>query len=161
MQINSLGASAKNLAIHIVAHPKIRAGVDPVEREFLGIAWHRSKGSWNWMRPVPNLCYFWNFGHPPFPWCLKDEQNGRIDVAIVQRTITDFDRCVQQVCSIVYTILQIRQNEHCKTNVSCCNIWVSLAHPPRFERGTSAFGGQRSIQLSYGCAGLACERRGL
>lgn len=43
--------------------------------------------------------------------------------------------------------------------VASSKLLILLVHPARFERATFAFGGQHSIQLSYGCLRLHLGQR--
>jgi hypothetical protein len=68
-----------------------------------------------------------------------------MSVSAVCRNVTGV--CVSfHACSRVF-----QQEEDAKRNGKSLKL---LAHPAGFEPAASAFGGQRSIHLSYGCSAL-------
>ncbi len=60
---------------------------------------------------------------------------------------------VEGLCRLAcpqWRVLVRRETRHSRRSWFC----TEMAHPTRFERVTSTFGGWRSIQLSYGCISI-------
>jgi hypothetical protein len=101
----------------------------------------------------------------------QSHDRGRTDAGpeqiLRQREDQDDDRAGTRAWSDVCLLVRITQSGvSVRTRMSRCKIRKKMAHPTRFERVASTFGGWRSIQLSYGCICVAyavltrisCER---